>query len=489
MLSNKSLKLTIFFTEVICMVLEICASYLFSPYFGSSNAVWTGIIGVILLSNSIGNYIGGKLAQNKEKDYMAFVLLLASAFTFALGVLNDLVCILSLTMINDNTMSSLIASFILLLPAEICLGTIPPQIMTRTTDKSNKSVGLIYMLSTIGGLAGTFIGGFILVPRIGVNIIVVICGVILFIFGFTVKFNKKTVIATAVAVVIAALDLFMMFSSHNNAFMLDGMLIFDSEYNRIMIGETEFEDDGRNIRFMEMAQGFESATYTDEDMRYEMVFDYIKSFDGVIDIDGKHRTSTLMIGGAAYQYPKYVIAHYPDVSMDVVEIDAKVTELAKEYFYLQDCIDEYDPEMQRLGLITEDAKVYIKDCDKKYDVIYNDAFSGTVPVRTLTTLESVKEFKALLNDDGMYVINILGNIDDDNADFLKAECNTLSQVFMYVYVTECDRKGEGLLNYRVVATDKPLSIDSIEFDYSDGVILTDNYCPIDSLLPRKDYDK
>lgn len=488
MLSNKSLKLTIFFTEVICMVLEICASYLFSPYFGSSNAVWTGIIGVILLSNSIGNYIGGRLAQNKEKDYLAFVLLLASVFTFALGVLNDIVCLLTLTSISNNTLSSLAASFILLLPAEVCLGTIPPQIMTRTTDKSNKSIGLIYMLSTIGGLAGTFIGGFILVPRIGVNIIVVICGIILFIFGFTVKFDKKAVIATIAAICLACMDLFMMISSNNNVFVLDGMSIYDSEYNRIMIGETEF-DDGRNIRFMEMAQGFESATYTDEDMRYEMVFDYIKSFDDALNIGDAHRTSTLMIGGAAYQYPKYVISHYPDVSMDVVEIDAKVTELAKEYFYLQDCIDEYDPSGERLGLITEDAKVYIKDCDKKYDVIYNDAFSGTVPVRTLTTLESVKEFKSLLNEDGIYVINILGDIDKDNAAFLKAECNTLAQAFMYVYVVECDRQSEGLLNYRVIATDTSLPTDSIEFDYSDGVILTDNYCPIDSLLPRKDYDK
>ena len=64
MISNKSVKVTIFFTEIICMILEVCASYLFSPYFGSSNYVWTGIIGVILLSNSIGNYIGGTVPRH-----------------------------------------------------------------------------------------------------------------------------------------------------------------------------------------------------------------------------------------------------------------------------------------------------------------------------------------------------------------------------------------------------------------------------------------
>ena len=112
MISNKSVKVTIFFTEIICMILEVCASYLFSPYFGSSNYVWTGIIGVILLSNSIGNYIGGRLAQKKDKDYLPIVFLLASGFTFMIGAFSDVVCYFILGSINDNMFSSLISSLI-----------------------------------------------------------------------------------------------------------------------------------------------------------------------------------------------------------------------------------------------------------------------------------------------------------------------------------------------------------------------------------------
>ena len=484
MLSKKSAKLTIFFTEVICMVLEVCASYLFSPYFGSSNYVWTGIIGVILLSNSIGNYIGGRLAQHKDKDYLPMILLLASGFTFMLGVFNDMVCMFTLNIVKDNTFSSLTSSLILLLPSEICLGTIPPQIMTRTTDKSDKDIGLIYMLSTIGGLAGTFIGGYFLIPRIGVNIIVVVCGVILLAFGFTTKFSKKISAAYLFVLIMAILDISMIAISGNRFSMINGTLVFDSEYNRIMIGEAINNDDGKKVRYMQMAQGFESATYTDEDLRYEMVFDYVKAFDTVIDIGNRHRTDTLMIGGAAYQYPKYVLAHYDDVNMDVVEIDSKVTELAKEYFYLQDCIDEFDPNEERLGLINQDAKVYVKNCDKKYDIIYNDAFAGQVPVRTLTTYETMKEIKSCMNDDGLYVINIVGNIEDDDAEFIKAECNTLSRLFSHIYLRPCDESANGLTNYLLIATDVRLDVDSMDFDYSDGVILTDNYCPIDSLLPK-----
>ena len=53
------LEVVLFVINAIYMILELIASRLLSPYFGSSNLVWTSIIGIILLSNSIGNYIGG----------------------------------------------------------------------------------------------------------------------------------------------------------------------------------------------------------------------------------------------------------------------------------------------------------------------------------------------------------------------------------------------------------------------------------------------
>ncbi len=42
-----------------------------------------------------------------------------------------------------------------------------------------------------------------------------------------------------------------------------------------------------------------------------------------------------MIGGAAYEFPKYYVENCPEAEIDVVEIDPEVTELAKEYFNLE----------------------------------------------------------------------------------------------------------------------------------------------------------
>lgn len=483
MIYKKSIKVTIFFTEVICMLLEVCASYLFSPYFGTSNFVWTGIIGVILLSNSIGNFIGGRLIQKKDKEYVPTIFLIASACTFLLGIMNNMVCYGMFLLCKNIPVASIVSSLILLLPAEICLGTIPPQIMAKSTDKDNKEIGLIYMLSTIGGLSGTFIGGFLLIPNIGVNMIVILCGIVLLVLGFSsFPITKKSAVLYIICLILMVINIKEVIQKDNTVFDLNAndktTLVVDSEYNRIIIGDTIAN--GKPARFMNMALGFQSATYTDEADRYEMVFDYIKGFDQTVDL-GTHRTNMLMIGGAAYQYPKYVLAHRQDSTMDVVEIDEKVTELAKEYFYLQDCIDQYDPDHNRLGLYTQDAKIYINECQKKYDIIFNDAFSGTVPPRTLTTLETIQKIAETLNKDGIYVINIVQ--ETGNLDFLKAECHTLSVEFPYIYVKQLTSS-----NYRVIASFMPLNTENMDLDYSESILLTDNYCPIESLISMPDVE-
>jgi spermidine synthase len=98
--------------------------------------------------------------------------------------------------------------------------------------------------------------------------------------------------------------------------------------------------------------------------------------------------NTAMIGGAAYQYPKYFISNFKDKSMDVIEIDPMSTEIAKNYFFLDDLVSDFDTESSgRLGLYNEDGRVFLADSIKKYDAILNDAFSGEVPVGTLATVE------------------------------------------------------------------------------------------------------
>ena len=52
-----------FFSGMCIMAIELCASRLMAPYFGTSSFVWTNVIGVIMIALSIGYVIGGKLVS------------------------------------------------------------------------------------------------------------------------------------------------------------------------------------------------------------------------------------------------------------------------------------------------------------------------------------------------------------------------------------------------------------------------------------------
>ena len=180
--------------------------------------------------------------------------------------------------------------------------------------------------------------------------------------------------------------------------------------------------------------------------------------------------------------------------MTKVEIDEKITELAKKYFYLDDALKDFNTDgKSRLNLINEDGKVYVNTTEKKYDAILNDAFTGTTPAESLTTIETVKKIHAMLKPEGIYLSNIIGSRVGEDSRFLAAEANTMNQVFQYVYIIPCKDLDNEIIedttstNNMVVASDTPLELDgAVEMDYSDGLILTDDYCPVDTLIPGVD---
>ena len=112
---------------------------------------------------------------------------------------------------------------------------------------------------------------------------------------------------------------------------------------------------------------------------------------------------------------------------------------------------------------------------------------GVLPVGILATVEAGNTIKTRLSYGGVYMSNVLGAIEGSRSKFLRAEVKTLSQVFRHVYVIPV-REGAShkqFMNWMVIATDNDdyypedaIDLGSLEND----LILTDDYCPIDSLI-------
>lgn len=492
---NCKYEIILFIIEAICMTLELVASRVLSPFFGNSNIVWTSVIGIILLSSSMGNYYGGKIADKRDNEKsLKKIIMLASIFVLIIPVVQSLLLDLVSITVRDVKIGAIVSTVLLFFMPSLLLGLIIPIILKIKLDSienTGKTSGRIYAISTMGGIFGTFLSGFVLIPNFGsVHILFVLSAILLVISLFVYTKMDKKILAYTITLILADVLLFTAYfatNKTNSQRVLNNELYIktsiDTQYGRALVYNAKYN--GELVRVLNLDSGFESATYIDKEKRNELVFEYTNAYNLMFKSQNDIN-NVLLIGGAGYSYPKYYISHFDNKVIDVVEIDGEITKVAKKYFYLDDLIKEYKTEENhRLNLYTEDGRTYLNNNSKKYDAILNDAFSGKNPAKTLTTLETVKKIKESLIDNGMYLTNVINALEGDKSKFLRAEVNTLKQVFKNVYVipVKPDRKPEEEQNIMVIATDADIQFDNT-YDLQlkpDEIIITDDYCPVEYL--------
>ena len=506
-------EITLFMMNALAMSLELVASRLLSPYFGNANIVWTCIIGIILLSNSIGNVLGGKLSdkevyKNNSKNVIKYMLLLIAATIFFI-VLDNQELIKAITYITQSVkIGAIMATFALFLLPNILIGMLSPLILkvklSENTDeeKIGKIGGNVYALGTIGSIVGTFASGFWLVPTFGcINILfvlIIVCLINSLLLAELKKSKEPFLYFALIIFMCFTLGMYIYADSNISKKILNGEvgpeLFLNTQYGSVRIFNTYTTKYDESIRVLEIEGGAESLSYNSSKRKYDILEgSYMDFYNQCLEANTSSINNMLLIGGAGYSFPKYVISHYPEKQIDVVEIDEKITEVAKKYFYLDDLIKEYDLENNhRLNLIHDDGRMYVRNNkDKSYDLILNDAFIGESPVATLTTVECIKDIKDCLSENGYYIINIVSAYDGEHSKFIKAEMNTLKKVFKNVYCVDFKNRAnpEDVNNSILVATDGDFTIPPkaklFNIDYSNGIVLTDDYCPVESLVSTR----
>ena len=499
-------EIVLFIINAIYMILELIASRVLSPYFGSSNLVWTSVIGIILLSTSVGNFVGGIIAdKNKEEKKSIFnvslILILIGAFIFMIPLVKSFFIEMVVSIVKSLRLGAIISTILLFFVPSMFIGMLSPIIIRlkmHDLGDVGKISGGIYAIATLGSIFGTFLGGFYLIPKFGSIQILFVLSIITFLLIFILynkenKMNWKMICGLILVIAINGVLFYLYYNVNeiNGQKVLNGEfgchVNYDTEYGNVIVKNAKFN--GENIRGFIIDRGNESASFIDESKCYDLVFDYTKFYDLMFNSKIEIK-DTLMIGGAGYSYPKYFISKFKDKNMDVVEIDPKVTEIAKKYFFLDKLISDYNLEQnKRLNLFNDDGRTFLNNNIKKYDAILNDSFSGNVPAKTLTTKEAVQMIHNYLNDGGVYLTNVISSIDGNNSKFLKAEVLTLKNVFKNVYVFPCNDVNDidKIQNNMVVACDEQLFTENyVDVNLNDAILLTDNYCPVDTIIPNLD---
>ena len=497
-MKKSKLMIIIFLVNAVYMILELVASRVLSPYFGSSNVVWTSVIGIILLSSSVGNYIGGIIADKDNlKKNIKLILFMSVVFILFILFFQTLFLNMISKIISNIKVGAIISTITLFFIPSMFIGFLSPimiKLSLEDMEDAGKVSGKVYAIGTLGGIAGTFLGGFYLLPIFGNKASLILLATVMFILIFLVdEFKNKKwlnyfIIAMIALIGILGTILINKLNVIKSGKVKDGNLEitveYDTQYGKVNI--TNYYINSEPIRLFQVDKGNETVAYTSKEKKYELFSEYTKYYDLMFKSQ-KEIKNTLMIGGAGYAYPKYYISHYEDKYMDVVEIDEKVTSFAKEYFFLDDLIEEYDLENnQRLNIITEDGRTYLNNLNKKYDAVLNDAFSGSSPAVTLTTIEAVQRIYNSLNEDGVYLTNIISSLDGKDSKFVKAEVNTIEKIFKNVYVVPVTTSEENVVqNIMVIASDRELEIDkAYNLNIKENeLIITDDICPVDNLIP------
>ena len=220
----------------------------------------------------------------------------------------------------------------------------------------------------------------------------------------------------------------------------------------------EKTEEGESIRLLLVNGARESATYTEKTHRNDLVFRYSIGFNDVFEIN-RNLKSCLLLGGAGFSYPKYFISHFPDKTLDVVEIDVEMVNIAFKYFYLDELFDEYNLyENERLKIYLMDAKEYLYTRHKTYDVIFNDAYISDLPAEGLMSYEALSVIKSRLNKDGIYVANMITAMAGESAYPLFSLLAYLKQIFKYTRFCKCrnDIPANEKQNCLIFASDSPI---------------------------------
>lgn len=487
------LEITVFICGAVVMIFELVGSRVLAPYLGTSIFVWTSLIGIILGSLSLGYYWGGKISDQKAtKSGLSEIIFYAALFMGLTVLFKDILILLLLTSLDQIKMTAVLSSIILFSPASILLGMVSPYITKlklSSLDKAGATVGNLYAISTGGSIGGTFLAGFYLIPNFGINKILVTLAITILFISFFLAKNKwiKTKFFFLILLMLG------LYSENGISYFLGKKNFVDvnTVYNRIWIYDDIDKETNREARYLMMNSVMNSGMFLDSD---ELLFEYLKYYHLASHFNPEFK-KTLMLGGAGYAFPKDFLSKYPQSSMDVVEIDPMVTELARKHFRL-----ENNP---RLNIYHEDGRMYLNRTQEKYDVVFGDAFSSyySIPYQ-LTTREATQRIYDILNDNGVVILNVVSAINGLKGEFLRAEYQTYKNIFPQVYVLPVQdvENGEEFQNVMIVAlkSNKPVSWKSpnqqmakyLEHVWQkeiadDMPILTDNYAPVDKYLNKK----
>lgn len=431
-LKNKLyLYMTEFFAGMSVMAVELGASRLLAPYFSSSQIVWTIIIGTIMIAMALGNLYGGRSADKRpDPDRLYLRILIAAVWIAAIPFLGRYI-IIGISGLLVVTVSSgfliwagFIACMVIFVFPLFLLGTVTPSLVKYTMDSLDASgavVGRLNAFNTIGSIIGTFVPTFVTIPAVGTAVTFLIFSGVLLLLGvlYFISAKRRAVRCVIAAVLFIA---FAAFGASGSFAFWESDLLYEGEsvYNYLQV-----KDEGESVALStNVLFGVQSVMQKDGGLtgRY---YDYALAAPVLAETREKDAPSMLILGMGTGTYAVQCREYFPEIAAEGVEIDEKITALAREYFRLPEDIP----------VTTYDGRAFLNVCSDRYDVIMVDAYQDiTIPFQ-MSSVEFFSLVREHLRPGGVMVVNM--NMHSDAPDNINEYlADTISAVFPYVQTVD-----------------------------------------------------
>jgi spermidine synthase/uncharacterized membrane protein len=443
---KKYLLFTVFVSGMTTLAAELAAGRLIGNVFGTSNLVWSSIIGLILIYLTLGYFIGGKWADANPTPLAMYRILAWGAFTIALvpyiagPVLRSAATAFEALSVGIMA-GSFIAVLILFSVPITLLGMISPfaiRLSVDDTSKAGQVSGQIYATSTLGSFIGTFIPTLITIPVIGTKLTFMVFGLFLLFVALAGlgKFASRSDMFKLIWMPIVLAVVAMLSSGQSLKHSAGQVYETESAYNYIQVQEKN----GYTLLKLNDGQG-EHSIYHPDTLNYGgpweqfLVGPYFYANRQPQDVK-----RMAIVGLAAGTAARQASAVYDNIQIDGFELDGKIVEVGEKYFGLN---------LPNLTVYIGDGRLNLERSPYKYDIIAVDAYRPPYIPPHMTTQEFFEIAASHLTDDGVLTINV-GSVPGDRR-LIDGLATTMNTVFPSVHVMDIP----GTLNTMIFATKQP----------------------------------
>jgi len=237
---------------------------------------------------------------------------------------------------------------------------------------------------------------------------------------------NRTIVLLVVAVGVVAGGIVAWVAAQSGA-AEEAVIRYDRESRYYRIRVVDYPNEGRRCLHFSKSRGIQSSMILAEPDKLDLR--YSRSMIAAFALHPAPKDALLVgLGGASL--PKFIQKQFPDVRLDIVEIDPDVVKVCQDYFEFKGT--------PNTRVIVMDGRMYFKRSAKPYDIILLDAYAADRIPFHMTTLEFIQLAKSRLKPGGLVATNLWEHAVNR---FYFAELKTYQATFPLTYLFKSGDSG------------------------------------------------